>query len=53
MNEPPNKLKYAAADSIRDLAAVGPPRDAARALLTCVRLPTGPLQDDVAIVVAD
>jgi serine/threonine protein phosphatase PrpC len=45
-------LKYAASQRIRDIAASGPLNEAALALVNCVRLRSGTLQDDVAVVIA-
>jgi serine/threonine protein phosphatase PrpC len=44
-------VNYARVDRIRALAMQGSAAQAAAALVDCVRLPTGVLQDDVAVVV--
>lgn len=44
-------FKYATADRICALAMLGSVAEAADALANCVRLPSGGLQDDVAVVV--
>jgi serine/threonine protein phosphatase PrpC len=46
-------IKYAPVDRIRALAVNGSLESAADALANCVRLPSGALQDDVAIVLAE
>ena len=43
-------IKYVAVEQIRALANEGPVAEAADALANCVRLPSGALQDDVAVV---
>jgi serine/threonine protein phosphatase PrpC len=44
-------VKYATAEQICVLATHGSAEQAARALANCVRLPSGGLQDDVAVVI--
>jgi serine/threonine protein phosphatase PrpC len=44
-------VKYATAERICALATQGAVEEAARALANCVRLPSGALQDDVAVVI--
>ena len=45
-------FKYAPPSGIQALAATSPLADAPRALIELVRLPSGALQDDVAVIVA-
>lgn len=46
-------LKYASPTSIQELAVTSSLRDAPRALIELVRLPSGALQDDIAVIVAE